>query len=226
VAELEHLSYSITHDMRAPLRAIQSFGGILQEEAGHCLNEETQGYLTRMRTAANRMDALIRDVFNYSKLVREELALQPTDVSQLVRGIVETYPMFHPPKAQVEVDPNLPLVLGNEAALTQCFSNLIDNAVKFVKPGQTPKVRVSGELKDGFVRIYVTDNGIGIPKDLQSKIFGMFQRLSSSTEGTGVGLAIVRKATERMGGRVGLESESGQGSRFWIDLKPAPPPAS
>lgn len=225
VSELEHMSYSIVHDMRAPLRAIQSFGGMLDEEAGQGLNEECRGYVHRMQAAARRMDALIRDVLNYGRMVREDLPLSPVDVPALVRSIVETYPAFGPESADIRIDANIPRVLGNEAALTQCFSNLLDNAVKFVRPRQQPRVQVSGLMQpDGWVRVCVADDGIGIPGPLQQKIFGMFQRLDHSYEGTGMGLAIVRKAVERMGGRVEVESGPGQGARFFLVLKPAVAP--
>jgi signal transduction histidine kinase len=126
-------------------------------------------------------------------------------------------------------------MLGNEAALTQCFSNLLGNALKFVAPGTRPQVRVWAERVGGpkaetqdsqpaipsTVRLSFADNGIGIPKDAHERIFKMFQRLDKSYDGTGVGLTVVRKAVEKMGGKVGLESEPGRGSRFWIELKTA-----
>ncbi len=110
-------------------------------------------------------------------------------------------------------------LLGNEAGLTQCFSNILTNAVKFVQPGKVPKVRIWAENRGEYVRLWFEDNGIGIAKRHQEQIFVMFQRLSRSYEGTGIGLALVSKAVERMQGKVGVESEEGNGSRFWIELK-------
>jgi signal transduction histidine kinase len=120
--------------------------------------------------------------------------------------------------------PLLP-VLGHEASLTQCLTNLLSNAVKFVAHGVKPQVLVRTELLNDTVRLWVQDNGLGIPRQAQAKIFEIFQRLhkESEYEGTGIGLAIVRKAVERMGGRVGVESEPGKGSRFWLELKSAGP---
>jgi CheY-like chemotaxis protein len=122
------------------------------------------------------------------------------------------------------VEGRLPVVLGNEAGLTQCFSNFLGNAVKFVRPGQKPEVRVWAEVladghQDGWARICVGDKGIGISKEMLPRVFDMFSRGSKSYEGTGVGLALVRKVTQRMGGKTGVESEEGKGSRFWIEMK-------
>ena len=112
--------------------------------------------------------------------------------------------------------------MGHEAFLNQCLSNLVGNAVKFMPEGRVPHVRVKTEAKDGMVRLSVEDNGIGIDQADQERIFGMFERadLEQSYEGTGIGLSIVRKAVERMNGKLGVESEKGKGSRFWIELLP------
>jgi signal transduction histidine kinase len=111
-------------------------------------------------------------------------------------------------------------VLGHENLLSQCLLNLLQNAVKFVARGRPPKIRIWTEDRGGRVRVWVEDNGIGIAKDQQERIFGLFQRLhrQDAYPGTGVGLAIVRKAVERMGGTTGVESEPGKGSRFWLEL--------
>jgi len=221
VNELEHFSYTITHDLRAPLRAMHGFAGLLAEEGGPSLNEESRGYLSRITTAAGRMDRLITDALSYSRAVRHEMPKEPVDVGRLLRGMIESYPIFQEPKARIEIVGELPRVLGNEAGLTQCFSNLLGNAVKFVPAGRVPQVRITSERHGDAVRFVCEDNGIGIPKELQSRVFVMFQRLSKDYEGTGIGLALVKKVVERMGGSVGVESEPGQGSRFWIELKAA-----
>lgn len=219
VHELEHFSYTITHDLRAPLRAMHGFAQFLQEEAADRLDERSRGYLQRIAVAARRMDQLISDALSYSKAVRLELSMAPVDPVGLLRGMIESYPSFQPPKAEIDLPPQLPRVIANEAALTQCFSNLLDNAVKFVPAGRTPRVQIRAEERDGMVRLWFEDNGIGIAPDMQSRLFMMFQRLSKEYEGTGIGLALVRKVAERMGGRVGVESAPGQGSRFWLELK-------
>jgi signal transduction histidine kinase len=218
VDELEHFSYSITHDMRAPLRSMQGFGEMLAQDCSECLDGERKDYLRRIISAASRMDRLITDALNFSKTVRQDLPLHPLDPAKLLRGIIECYPEFQPPKADITLE-SLPMVLANEAALTQCFSNLLSNAVKFVNDDQQPHVRIWAQSHDGVARLYFEDNGIGIPKEFQPRVFGMFQRATKRYEGTGIGLALVRKVTERMGGKVGLDSEPGKGSRFWVELK-------
>ncbi len=219
VNELEHFSYTITHDLRAPLRAMHGFAGLLSDECKTVLNEQSREYLSRITTAAGRMDRLITDALSYSKVVRHKMPMEPTDVDRLLRGMIDSYPIFQAPNAHIEIVEPLPWVLGNEAGLTQCLSNLLGNAVKFVAPGQVPVIRVKGEQLGDKVRLWCEDNGIGIPKELQTRVFIMFQRLSKDYEGTGIGLALVKKVVERMGGAVGVESEPGKGSRFWIDLQ-------
>lgn len=228
VAELEAFSYSVSHDLRAPLRSMQGFAEIIFEECGEDLRPEGRLCLERISASAERMDRLIRDVLAFSRVARTEFTLDRVNMDRLVRTVIDSYPNLQAPHANIIIRDTLPSVLGNQAALTQCFSNLLSNAVKFVAAGTQPTVRIWGETlpktDEGgtkSVRIYIQDNGIGIPAESQERIFGMFQRLSTKYEGTGIGLAIVRKAIERLGGRVGLTSEPGKGSTFWIELKSA-----
>ena len=223
VGELEHFSYTITHDMRAPLRAMRGVAEIINEADGEWSDEDRQKFLRRIIIAAERMDGLITDALNYSKAVRQELVLAPVDVGKLLRGMLETYPEFQGADAAIELEGNLPWVMGNEAGLTQCFSNLLGNAVKFAKPGEKPVVRVHGEAlggnRSGWVRLWVEDKGIGVSEAMKQRVFDMFSRGSHPKAGTGIGLALVRKVVDRMGGRVGVESEEGNGSRFWLELR-------
>ena len=223
VNELEHFSYSITHDMRAPLRAMHSFASLLLDDFAPTLPPLAHDYLKRIAISADRMDHLITDALDYSKAMREELKLAPVDSEKLLRGMIASYPAFQPPAADIEIQGHLPIVLANHAGLTQCFSNLLNNAVKFVARGRVPHVRVWAETRSPVVRLWFGDNGIGIPPEMHEQIFGMFQRLSREYEGTGIGLALVCKVVERMGGKVGVESEPGRGSRFWLELSSAEP---
>jgi len=221
VQDLEHFSYTITHDLRAPLRAMHGFAAMLAEECSGQLSNDGKEYLRRIGTAAARMDRLITDALSYSGTVRQEFVLEPMDMEPLLRGILDSYPNLQPPLANVQLGSAFPRVLGNEAALTQCFSNLLGNAVKFVEPGHVPHVTVRAERRGEWVRVWFEDDGIGIPAAMLGRVFGMFQRLSKNYEGTGIGLALVKKVAERLGGTVGVESEIGRGSRFWLDLKAA-----
>lgn len=216
VGELEHFSHSITHDLKAPLRAMRGFAEMAVRVGG---GREAKPFLEKISTAAERMDGLIRDALNYSRAVRQDLPLEDVDTGTLLIGILDSYPQFQPWKAHIRVEGRLPVVLGNEAGLTQCFSNLLGNSIKFVRSNQLPEIRVWSETREGWSRVWVADQGIGIPKELQPRVFDMFSRGSRDYEGTGIGLALVRKVVQRMGGTVGVESEEGKGSRFWIELK-------
>jgi PAS domain S-box-containing protein len=221
VGQLETFSYSITHDMRGPLRAMTSFAMLLEREHSAALNSEARDYLQRIIDSARRLDRLIQDVLQYSRLARGEFSLETVNLERAVRDVVQDYPDVAAHKDHIQIvtrcaDTN---VRANVAALTQVVSNLVTNALKFVPPGRTPEVRVLCEDRDGAVRLTVEDNGTGIPPAQREKIFGIFHRLHGTEyPGTGIGLSIVKKAVERMGGRVGVESEAGHGSRFWIQL--------
>jgi PAS domain S-box-containing protein len=220
VAELEAFSYSLSHDMRAPIRAIGSFSQIALTEFGAKVGPPATDYLARVIRAATRLDRLIQDVLAFSGLAHQEFEFKSMDVATLLGEILGERPELQPPHAEVTVvTPILPM-RGHEASLMQCLTNLLDNAVKFVAPGVKPRVRVYSELRAGNVRLWVEDNGTGIDPEAQSRLFQMFYRAHRADEyvGTGLGLAIVRKAAERMGGTVGVESMPGKGSRFWVEL--------
>lgn len=221
VAELEAFSYSVSHDMRAPLRAMQGFSHKLLAEHSAFLNPTAVDYLNRIARSSTRLDRLIQDVLSYTKILRAHAPLEPVDLDTLVRDIIHTCEDCQPPKADVLVQGSLPIILGNQAWTTQCFSNLMSNALKFVAPGVVPCVKVRAETIGDFARIWIEDNGLGIDPQDQDRVFRMFERIHPTTEyeGTGIGLTIVRKAVSRMGGTIGFLSELGKGSKFWIQLK-------
>ena len=174
-----------------------------------------------MRSAV-RLDRLIQDVLSYTRIIHSPVPMEPVDLDRLVRDIIETYPNGQPIKPQISIKGTLPRVMGNEALLTQCVSNLLNNGAKFVSPGTTPRLEISAEAMDeSKIRVSFKDNGIGIAPENHERIFRLLERIhpASEYEGTGIGLTIVRKAIERMGAQVGFESKLGKGSNFWIQLK-------
>ena len=222
IRELEGFSYSVSHDMRAPLRAMQSYGQYLLDEYGSKLDEKGTNYLQQIMRSAVRLDRLIQDVLSYTRIIHSSVPLEPVDLDRLVRDIVETYPNGQPIKPRISIKGTLPKVIGNEALLTQCISNLLGNGAKFVSPGTTPSLEISAEVrKEAMIRVWFKDNGIGIAPENHERIFRLLERIHPATEyeGTGIGLTIVRKAMARMGAQVGFDSELGKGSNFWIQLK-------
>jgi signal transduction histidine kinase len=220
VAELEEFSYTISHDLRSPLRAMQGFAQILREDYGGKLDDEGRDHLKRIDLAAQRLDALIRDVLSYSSLGRAVIELQPVDLEAVVDQVVSRYPVATSARPQIEIARPLLPVLACESCLVQALSNLIENAVKFVDAGALPQVRIWTEQVGSNVRLHVADRGIGIPAAALPHLFQPFRRAHrpNGYEGTGIGLAIVKRATERQGGTVGVSSEVGKGSDFWIEL--------
>ncbi len=220
VEQMEEFSYSVSHDLKAPIRAMKGFALAIQKDYSDQLNPDVRDKLQRIIQSGERMERLVQDVLTYSRIARIAPPLQPVAIDKLVPDIVEQYPAMQPPKAEISVRHPLLPVMGHEPSLTQAISNLLANAVKFVSPGVTPKIKVWTELDHGHVRLWVQDNGIGIKPEYQNRLFGMFKRVHNKGDydGTGIGLAIVRKAVEKMGGRTGVESDGLHGSAFWIEL--------
>jgi signal transduction histidine kinase len=218
--ELEAFSYSISHDLRSPLRAMHGYAQALLEDVRGKLGAEGEEYLSRIQKAALRMDSLIQDILAYSRVSKTEIQTRTIDLETLISEIIQQYRVFQEPLARVVIERPLPKVEGHEGCLTQCISNLLGNAVKFVPPGTVPEVKICGQILDSRVRLWIQDNGIGIDPSHYDRIFKMFGRVHSDKlyEGTGIGLTIVKKAIEKMGGGVGVDSMPGKGSRFWIEL--------
>jgi signal transduction histidine kinase len=223
ICELDAFSYSLSHDIRAPLRTMRSFSQILLQDQGAKISEEGLDHLSRIARAAARLDRLIEDVLIYSRTSREQLRLSRLELEPLINDLINARPNLSIYSRQIQLSPRLKPVLGHPAALTQCLSNLLENAIKFVKPGHTPKVKIYTRRRSRRVRLYVQDSGIGIPREARHQIFELFQGSHHRSDfvGAGVGLAIVRKTAERMGGACGVESSRGKGSLFWVELKAA-----
>lgn len=221
--ELETFSSGLSHDMKGPLRAISGYAQVLRDEYAVQLPADGQELAARVVESCERLSRFVDNVLCYTRLKGGHVELVFVDLEQLVSRVIEDYP--HAKQAQAEVKIQRPLlpVLASESLLTQVVANLVSNAVKFVLPGTPPKLKLCTERRGDKVRLWVEDNGIGIAKRDQDRIFELFTRLHSTSayEGTGIGLAVVERALKRMGGTVGLESEEGTGSRFWVELKSA-----
>ena len=218
--ELKAFTYTISHDLKAPLRAIQGFATALQEDYEDCLDDLGIEYTNRLVSSAQHMDLLIQDLLTYSRLSRSEIQLSSVDLSIVTsRAIRELDREIGKTQAQISVVKPLGKILGNQTILLQVISNLITNGIKFVAPEITPHIQIWSEVREDVVRLWIEDNGIGIKPEHQKRIFHVFERLhgNESYQGTGIGLAIVKKGMERLSGRVGVESVLGGGSRFWIE---------
>jgi signal transduction histidine kinase len=223
--ELNAFAYSVSHDLRAPLRAVQGMSSALMEDFGTKLEPDAKAYLDRILAASERMDTLIRDMLEYSRVSRAEIELVPVRVEESVREAeLALAAAANEPGAQIQIDVKNATVLASKPLLVQVLANLLGNAIKFMPQGQKPQVQVWTEALDGNIRINIQDNGIGIAPEYHDKIFRIFERLHSVSEypGTGIGLAIVQKGVLRMRGQLGFESEVDKGSRFWIELPKAP----
>jgi signal transduction histidine kinase len=221
--ELESFSYSVSHDLRSPLRTMQGFSQILLDEYASQMDEEAQDYLKRINKASMRMDALIRDILTYSRVSKADFVTKELDLEVLVADILKENGRLRESQAKFVIRSPLAKVLGHEACLVQCLTNLFENGVKFVPKDRMPELLIRTEPRGANVRLWIQDNGIGIDPLHHEKIFQMFERLHDGKDydGTGIGLAIVKKGIERMGGIIGIESTLGVGSKFWIEL-PSP----
>jgi PAS domain S-box-containing protein len=219
VAQMEEFSYTVSHDLRAPLRGMQVYSQALLEDYGGTLEHEARHCLVRIAENASRLDKMVTDVLTFSRISRAEIRNEPVRLEKLVRDIIQQYPAMQPPRAQIQLRIAHD-VQGHEPSLTQIVSNLLGNAVKFVSRDVTPKIDIWTESHAGGIRLWFKDNGIGIKPAHQSRLFRMFERIHPDLayEGTGVGLAIVRKAANRMGGEVGVVSDGVNGAAFWVQL--------
>lgn len=223
VEEMEAFSYSVSHDLRSPLRSLEGYARALQEDYSAELPEGAKVYIDKIARAAARMDSLTQDVLAYTRATRCEMEMGLVDLDRIFAEVIEQYPSVASSAACIQLHQPLGCVIGHVPSLIQCFSNLLGNALKFVPEGRAPSVEVYSEKKERFLRVTVKDNGIGIDPSQHTRIFGMFERAAvKQFAGTGIGLAIVKKAVERMGGSVGVASEVGRGSQFWTELVAAP----
>jgi PAS domain S-box-containing protein len=220
-AELESFAYSVAHDLRAPLRAVQGLTQALMEDYAQDLDHVGRDYGQRTVAAVKRMDLLIADLLAYAKISRSEPRREPVSMTRVIDDVVAQLELeIAAREATLEIAEPLPDVIGHHLTLTQVLANLVSNGLKFTAAGKQPRLRIRAELAGDVVRLCVEDDGIGIEKAHLARIFRIFERLHGveTYPGTGIGLAIVRKGMQRMGGEAGVQSEPGRGSRFWVEL--------
>ncbi|MGE5468370.1 MAG: MASE3 domain-containing protein [Ignavibacteria bacterium] len=216
--ELEAFSYSISHDLRAPLRAIDGFSQILSEDYADRLDADGQHHLSTIRAGAQRLGELIDDILTFSRTSRQELAFAPVDMNRLVR---EAFDEVRPEGREIVLQAaELPPAKGDPTLIRQVLVNLLSNAVKFTAGRSPAVIEVSGTVEGPEAVYCVKDNGAGFDMRYADKLFGVFQRLhrASDYEGTGIGLAIVKRIVVRHGGRVWANAEPGAGARFYFTL--------
>ena len=222
ITALEGVLYHVAHDLRAPLRAMRGFTSILLQEYGQHFDAVGEEYARRISEAAGRMDQLIFDLLEYGRLCHTALPLGRVPLEEPIqRALGALQEDIAARRAEVRVDSGLPAVWANAAALETILTNLLSNSLKFVAPGLRPSVRICSHEHDGVVRLSVEDQGIGIDERYQDRVFRIFERLHGSEQypGTGIGLAIVQKAAQRIHAKVGLHSAVGRGSTFWVELR-------
>lgn len=226
--ELEAFAYSVSHDLRSPLRTMEGFAHALLEDYGDELSPEARDYARRILASGKQAEALIRDLLNYSRLSFEDIELDVVDLDDVVDTALDRVESeVEAADARIEIESPLPPVRGHAAILVQVVGNLVSNAVKFVPEGRAPEVRIRSEEGEDGIRLWIEDNGIGVPSGQRERIFRVFERLAEggNRPGTGIGLAIVRRGMERIGGAAGVECDGDRGSRFWIEIPTGPPGA-
>lgn len=218
---LEELLYTIAHDLRAPNRAMQGFAHLLKFEYGERLDDTARDYLERISTSAVRNDQLIRDLLEYGRVSHESLSLAPTDLGESVAAVLQALEKdLKHRQARIRVGQDWPRVLANGSMLKQILTNFLTNALQYVPADKEPEIEISAVRENEKAVLRVKDNGIGILADQIDRAFKPFVRLPNALHapGTGMGLAIVKRAVERMNGEVGAESAPGKGSCFWVEL--------
>lgn len=221
VKSLENVLYHIAHDLRSPLRALSGFTQLLTDSLGSRLVGEEPHYMERIITGAQRMDRLIMDLLAYGRLGHVRVNLAQTDTQKLVLHAEQQLDRrIQEKQAVVDVIEPMPIVLADEMLLEGAVAELLENALNFSARGVHPHVRIWAESLGTRARVWVEDNGIGIEPEYQERIFRVFERLHPQPDerSTGIGLAVVAKTMERLGGAAGVNSEPGKGSKFWLEV--------
>lgn len=221
--ELERFNYSVAHDLRAPLRGITGFGQALREEFSSQLPPLAQDYIARMEKSAVRMDALVSDLLRYATIGKQEIQLRPVsmddvlaDTITLLQGDIQAR------GAEIVLTSPLPRVIADQTLLQVVLQNLIGNSIKFVPDGRRPRIELRPSVVKGRVVVDFADNGLGFPPGAESRVFDIFERFHTGHPGTGMGLALVQRAVERLQGKIQLvETKPDHGSVFRLELPAA-----
>ncbi|WP_299248387.1 ATP-binding protein [uncultured Cytophaga sp.] len=216
--ELESFSYSVSHDLRAPLRAINNYSQMLEESAGTEMNEKSLRFLGNIKRNATKMDHLIDDLLEFSRLGKKGIDKQPIELKELVQICLDEIPHANP-NLTIKIS-DLPIVQADYSLLKQVMVNLLSNAIKYSNKKENPTIEVGTFAHEGMHAFYVKDNGVGFDMQYMDKLFGVFQRLHSNKEfeGTGVGLAIVKRIIEKHGGKVWAEAKIDEGATFFVTM--------
>jgi light-regulated signal transduction histidine kinase (bacteriophytochrome) len=217
--ELEQFVYVASHDLQEPLRTISNFAGLFEEEYSDKLDEDTNTYLQFIVNATSRMQNLIKDLLDFSRIGRK-IVFQIVDCNKVLSEVTaEMGSSIKESNAKITY-PELPSLKGNEIELKQLFQNLISNAIKFRKKDVPPEIEITAEEKESEYLFSVKDNGIGFEEEYKEKIFIIFQRLHNATEypGTGIGLATCKKIVTQHNGKIWVESKLGEGSIFYFTI--------
>jgi light-regulated signal transduction histidine kinase (bacteriophytochrome) len=218
--ELEAFTYSVSHDLRAPLRRIDGFANLLVEEYGSQLPEEGARYLSRVREGAKQMGHLVDDMLNLARLGRKDLNVQVTGLSSIAEAVADVLKRDTSDRAVEWKIQSLPFVECDPALMEVVFTNLLSNALKYTRPREQAVIEVGTIDENGDTVIFVRDNGVGFSMKYADKLFGVFQRLhrAEDFEGTGVGLATVQRILHKHGGRIWVEADLDKGACFYFTL--------
>ncbi|MCB9136032.1 MAG: GHKL domain-containing protein [Anaerolineales bacterium] len=219
--ELESFSYSVSHDLRAPLRGIDGFSFILEQEYASRLDETGQRYLYRIRESVQRMNQLINDLLTFSRLGRQELHKRPIVLLPLVQDVLsDLQPEFSGRQVDITLANDFPICEADPNLLRQVFANILGNALKYSRKRDETRIEVNWKNTDGEVVYYIRDNGVGFDMQYADKLFSVFYRLHrvEEFEGSGVGLATVHRIITRHGGRIWVEAEVDKGATFYFTL--------
>ena len=219
--DMELFLYSVSHDLKTPLTSIFGMIQLLEMKIRPEEGSKIAHYIDRIKDNIDWMNRMIQDVLTVSRIGREDMEFEYVQMEEITKKAIESFKEQIKEKGVViEIQPSLPVVKGNKVRLRQVMENLIGNAIKFSKEdeGIRPWIRIGWNVKGDMYEIVVEDNGIGIPKEYQRKVFGLFQRVDSDREGTGVGLAVVKRIIQRHNGDVEIESEPGKGTAVKFTL--------